>query len=89
MVKKYDRISTIFLVKNIVKLKKNSMASMLHEHETIANAFNSYLNSISIILRDNINNNLRAFKSYLDDQIQESDNFHQTDIHEITKIIKI
>ena len=39
-------------------------------------------------MSDNINNNLTAFESYLDDQIQESDNFHQTSIHEITDIIK-
>ena len=48
------------------------------ESETIANAFNSYFNSIPITLSDNINNNLTAFESYLDDQIPESDNFHQT-----------
>ena len=58
------------------------------EPETIANAFNSYFNSISITLSDNKNNNLTAFERYLDDQIPESDNFHQTSIHEITKIIK-
>ena len=29
-----------------------------------------------------------VFENYLDDQIPESDNFHQTFIHEITKIIK-
>ena len=58
------------------------------EPETIANTFNSYFNSIHITLSDNINNNLTAFESYLDDQILESDNFHQTSIHEITKIIK-
>ena len=58
------------------------------EPETIANEFNSYFNSISITLSDNINNNLTVFESYLDDQIQESDNFHQTSIREITKIIK-
>ena len=52
----------------------------------LANAFNSYLNSIPS-LSDNISNNLTAFESYLDDQIPESDNFHQTSIHEITKII--
>ena len=57
------------------------------EPETIANAFNSYFNSIPITLSDNINNNLTAFESYLADQIPESDNFHQTSIHEITKII--
>ena len=39
-------------------------------------------------MSNNINNNLTAFKSYLDDQIPESDNFHQTSIHEITKIMK-
>ena len=40
-------------------------------------------------MSDNINNNLREFKSCLDDQISESDNFHQTYILKITKIIKI
>ena len=35
-----------------------------------------------------MNNNLTAFGSYLHDQIPESDNFHQTSIHEIKKIIK-
>ena len=39
-------------------------------------------------MSNNINNNLTAFESYLDDKIPESDNFHQTSIHEITKIIK-
>ena len=58
------------------------------EPETIANAFNSYFNSLPITLRDNINNNLTAFQSYHDDQIPESDNFHQTSILKITKIIK-
>ena len=58
------------------------------EPETIANAFNYYFNGIPITLSDNINNNLTAFESYLDGQITESDNFHQTSIHEITKIIK-
>ena len=53
------------------------------EPETIANAFNSYFNSIPITLSNNINNNLTAF-----DQIPESDNFHQISIHEITQIIK-
>ena len=57
------------------------------EPETIANEFNSYFNRIPITLSDNINNNLTAFDSYLDDQIPESDNFHQTSIHEKTKII--
>ena len=56
--------------------------------ETIANAFNSYYNSIPLTLSNNINNNLTALESYLDDQIPESENFHQTSIHEITKIIK-
>ena len=37
---------------------------------------------------DNINNNLTAFESYLDDQITESDYFHETSILEITKISK-
>ena len=37
---------------------------------------------------DNIINNLTPFESYRDDQIPESDNFHQTSIHEITEIIK-
>ena len=58
------------------------------EPEAIANEFNSYFNSIPITLSDNINNNLTAFESYLDDQIPDSDNFHQTSIHEVTKIIK-
>ena len=58
------------------------------EPATIVNTFNSYFNSIPITLSDNINNNLTAFECYLDDQIPESDNFHQTSIHEITKIIK-
>ena len=53
------------------------------EPETIANAFKSYFNSIPITLSDNINNNLTAFESYLDHQIPESDNFHQTSIHEM------
>ena len=57
------------------------------EHETIANAFNSYFNSIHVTLSGNINNNLTAFESYLDDQIPDSDNFHQTSIHEIMEII--
>ena len=56
--------------------------------ETIGNAFNSHFNSIPITLSDNINNNLTSFESYLTDQIPESDNFHQTSIHEIGKIIK-
>ena len=58
--------------------------------ETVnANAFNyCCFNGIPITLSDNINNNLTAFESYLDDPIPESDNFHQTSIHEITKIIK-
>ena len=58
------------------------------EPETIANVFNSYFNSIPIMLSYNINNNLTALERYLDDQIPESDDFHQTSIHEITKIIK-
>ena len=61
---------------------------LVTEPETIANAFNSYFNSIPIILSDKINNNLTAFESFLDDQIPDSDDFHQTSIHEITKIIK-
>ena len=35
-----------------------------------------------------INNDLTAFESYLDAKIPESDNFQQTPIYEITKIIK-
>ena len=34
------------------------------EPETIANVFNSYFNSIPIMLSDNINNNLTAFESW-------------------------
>ena len=56
---------------------------LVAEPETIANALNYYFNSIPIT-----NNNLTAFESYLADQIPEADNFHQTSIHEITKIIK-
>ena len=37
---------------------------------------------------DNINNNLTAFESYLDNQIPETGNFRQTSIHEIMKMIK-
>ena len=58
------------------------------EPETIANSFNSYFNSIPITLSDKTNNNLTEFESYPDDQIPELYNFHQTSIHEITKIIK-
>ena len=58
------------------------------EPETIVNELNSYFDSIPITLSNNINNNLTTFESYLEDQIPESDNFHQTSIHEITKIIK-
>ena len=64
------------------------MAFTLLSLKQFANAFNSYFNSIPITLSDNINNNLTAFESFLDGQIPESDNFHQTSIHEITKIIK-
>ena len=56
--------------------------------QTIANAFNSYFNSVPITLSDNINNNLNEFESYLDDQITESDNFHHTSILKVTKFIK-
>ena len=61
----------------------NSMASTLLSLKQ--NAFNSYFNSIPITLSDNINNSLTAIESYLDDQIPESDNFHQTSILEIKK----
>ena len=57
------------------------------EPQTIANVLNSYFNSIPITLSDNIHN-ITVFESYHDDQIPDSDNFHQTSIHEITKIIK-
>ena len=50
--------------------------------------FNSYFNSLPITLSNNINNNLTEFESYLDDQIPESENLHQTSIQEITKILK-
>ena len=49
--------------------------------------FNSYFHSIPVTLSDNNNNNIIAFESYLDDQIPESDNFHQTTTLEIAKII--
>ena len=61
---------------------------LVAEPETIANSFNSYFNSIPITLSDTINDNLTTFESYLDNQIPESENFHQTSINEITKIIK-
>ena len=72
------------LISTTIKLNDINIAEL----ETIANAFNSYFNSIPITLCDNINNNLTAFESYHDDQIPESDNVHQTSILEITKIIK-
>ena len=59
------------------------------ELETIETAFNYYFNTIPIALSDSINFNLAAFESYHDDQIPKSDNFHQTSILEITKIMKI
>ena len=52
------------------------------EPETIANAFNSYFNSIPITLSDNINNNLTVFESYLAHQIpvrRFSSNIHSRD----------
>ena len=58
------------------------------EPETIPNVFKTYFNSIPITSSDNIYNNLTAFESLIDDQIQESVNFHSTSILEITKIIK-
>ena len=64
------------------------MAFTLLSLQQFANAFNSYFNSVPIPLSDKINNNLTAFESYLEDQIPESENFHQTSIHEITKIIQ-
>ena len=66
--KKHSSINTI------IKLDGIHVA----EPETIANAFNFYFNSIPITLIDNINNNLIAFESYLDDQIPES-NIHSRD----------
>ena len=89
-VRKFARISTEFLVKKhssintTIKLKGIDIA----ESATIANAINSYVYSIPITLSDDINKNLTAFESYLDDQIPESDNFHQTFIFDLTKIIK-
>ena len=88
LVRKCGQISTAFKkhssINSTIKLNGIHVA----EPETIANAFNSYFFSIPITLSDNINNNLTAFESYLDDQIPESDNFHQTSIHEIMEIIK-
>ena len=89
-VRKYGRISTAFLVKKhssintTIKLDGIDVA----EPETIANAFNSYFNSIPITMSDNIINNVTAFEIYLDHQIRKSDNFHHTSIHEIMKSIK-
>ena len=45
--------------------------------ETIANAFTSYFNSIRVTLSDNINNNLSAFESCLDDQIPQYYEFNK------------
>ena len=88
--KKYGRISTAFLVKKHSSINATIKLDAIHvdEPETIANAFISYFNSIPISLSENIYNNLTAIESYLDDQIPESDNFHQLSIHEITEIIK-
>ena len=61
---------------------------LIADAETLANAFNSYFNSIPITLSDNINNNLTAFESYLVDQIPVRQ-FHQTSFLKITKIIKL
>ena len=78
MVKKNSSINTT------IKLDSIHVA----EPEAIANAFNSYFHTIPITLCDDINNNLTAFESYLDDQIRESDNSNKTSIHEITKIVQ-
>ena len=72
--KKYSSINTT------IKLDDIHVA----EPETIANVVNSYLNGIHITSGDNINNNLTTFERYLHDKIPESDNFHQTSIHELT-----
>ena len=62
---------------------------LVAEPETIANAFNSHFNSIPIALSDNINNNLTAFESYLDDQIPESTIFIKHPFTRKRKSLKI
>ena len=90
-VRKYGQISIL----TIIGKKHSSISTTIKlngidvaEPKTIANAFDSDFNIVPITLSDNINNNLTEFESYLDDQIPESNNFHQTSILEITKIIK-
>ena len=63
--KKHSSINTTFKLDGI----------HIAEPETISNEFSSYFNSIPMTLSDNININLTAFESYLDNQILESDNF--------------
>ena len=90
-VRKYGQISTVQYfwkekwINYRTKIKRKGID--VAEPEIIANALNFYFNSIPKISSDKINNNLTAFKSYLDNQIPESYNFHQTFILEITKII--
>ena len=55
--------------------------------KVIASSFNSYFNSIPITWSNNINNNNLTFENYLVDQILEVENFHQTSIPVITKIV--
>ena len=78
MVKKHCSITTT------IKLNGINVA----EPETTAPTFNFHFNRISVTLSDNINYNLTTFESYIDDQIPESANSHQTSILEKTKIIK-
>ena len=60
---------------------------IINEPEVIASSFNSYFNSIPTTLSNNINNNILTFENYLVDQIPEVENFQQSSIPEITKII--
>ena len=49
--------------------------------------FNSYFNSISTTLSNDINNNILTFENFSVDEGEEAENFQPTSIEEITKII--
>ena len=72
-VRKYCRILTAFLVKIIVQSipPLNSVAFTLLSLKQLQMRSIPCFNSIPITLSDNINNNLPAFESHLDDQIPE------------------
>ena len=58
-----NKLLQIVLVKKHSSINTTIKLDGIHvaEPETIANAFNSYFNSIPITLSDNINNNLTTF----------------------------